>query len=286
MLVIQPDMDNLIMCDSLDILIPFMTIEDASKLEVASRNIQSAILIGFTWGPCALRGLQSKFTFSDPSVGWGGRKQNYLMVIKSLHSVRTVGKVPAQLESFGIARDLAAAVNRAERRAAQHLACGSSQAQVVVGTFRFVDEGVAPADGDLPKTCTSKSIRISWSQKDTPQQWVLRLAWRHRPGDIMLSAMKRGPSEDGLDTLGCDVQAVSTDIVFQMQDVIARADGEWTKGPGLCLLSDDQTKTKNAFGSGLLCVMCIYDTSSRVIEQCGKIIHALHLDRVRLTRYA
>jgi len=283
--VIHSDIEALIMCDSLDILIPLMTIGDASQLEVASRTVQAAILLGRAWGPCALRGLQSKFTFVDTEVGCGYRKEDISAVANSLHGVRIIGKVPVQLQSFGIARDLATAVNRAERRAAQHMSRGSAQAQVVVGIFRFVDEGVSQVNNDLLKSCTSKSIRISWGQKETSQLWALRLAWRQRPGDIMLSAVKKRPLEGGVDSLAFDVQAVSNDIVFRMQDVTAKADGEWAKGPGLCLISEDQAKATSTFRDGLLCVMCIYDKSSRVIEQCGKIIHALHLDKIRQTRY-
>merc|ERR1712048_212140 len=127
--------ENLIMCDSLDILVPYMTIVDASQLEVASRSIHTAILVGHAWVPCALQCLQTKFAIVDPDEGCGGRKESVLVAARSLHRVRIIGKVPIVLQNLGIAQDLATAVNRAERRAAQHSARGSAQARVVVGRF-------------------------------------------------------------------------------------------------------------------------------------------------------
>jgi hypothetical protein len=86
-----------------------------------------------------------------------------------------------------------------------------------------------------------------------------------------------------------DVQAISPDVVLRAQDVKAKADGQWTKGVGLCTITGSRASAAEALAEGLLCVLCVRDGSlaqvSPTVHPLGTI-QALNVDACRSGRIA
>lgn len=211
-----------------------------------------------------------------------------------MRRVTILARCPVPLADINFAETLATSVNRAQRHAAAHLASGTVLASTFVGMLDFVDQGLitsqalgllSPGGGrELMPWSTSNSLRCIWSAPGQQTKMSMKLGMC--ADTILLSARTQEVNKQTGAVVSSpnsayvvDIHAISADMILRSRYTLARTNGRWVKGTGLCSrLRQCGEPLKN-----LACVVYLRSISGQEIaaHESQSTAHALNIECAR-----
>mmetsp|Transcript_39384 Transcript_39384/g.69284 ORF Transcript_39384/g.69284 Transcript_39384/m.69284 type:complete len:237 (-) Transcript_39384:42-752(-) len=225
------------------------------------------------------------------------RSRNEQLCFKRLlyrmRRVTILARCPVPLSDIKLAETLATSVNRAQRHAAAYLASGNVLASTFVGMLDFVDQGLitnralgllSPGGGhELMPWSTSNSLRCVWSAPGQQTKMSIKLGMCK---DTMLLSARTQEVNTQTGAVAAssnsayvvDIHAISTDMILRSRYTIARTNGRWVKGMGLCSRPGPCGEPLK----GLVCVVYLRSISvQEIATESQSTAHALNIECAR-----
>jgi len=265
----------------------FLACRELASLEAADSWLREAISGGPAWERCLekeLRGIQLKGELSGVPTGaarpWQARRSEIKALAFSFLRACVVDTRPVVLTAWGPARELGAALRRAEETAAAHRAKPDSPAVAFLARFYFPAESLTDEAQASSGLIESRPVKFRMGSDEL----ALSMGWK---GAIALLKVSGAADAEGVKA--ARAQSFLVDVWSQDRAPLLRTrgtqvnwPGPWSKLAGVCSIDAPKAAFRAALRDGILCVVCVRGGEITAAEPVSVHIHALHVDGPRV----